>query len=263
LQSGDTLTVNQGGTSKSITINDEATETVNTGGRAVNTTVNDGGTLNVQGGAIDQTTINGGTVFLQHGTADHTTLNFSFAFPTSELDAHNGSVVKNIVITGGSLLSAQHGLLLDATSTVENITFREPNGKSTGGAGLGLENPQNVTGNIQGLGVGDFIQFGGLQSTSPTITVTGFEVTTKNDLIITYNDATHTGLHATYHLQAMQPHTTFQLTQGELPGGHHFSDLTVIAEKTVGQHKAALESDSVHVAGTLVTDHPLLTFDFL
>jgi autotransporter passenger strand-loop-strand repeat protein len=239
LQSGDTLTVNSGGTSKSITINDGATEFVNTGGKAVNTTVNDGGRLEVNGGAIDQTTLNGGGVILHHATADHATINFSLAFPFSQLEAHDHSVVKNIVITGGALFGTTRGALFDATSTVENVTFRDPSGK--GAAGLGLDNPQNVTGFIKGLGVGDFIQLGGQ---TMSIEVTGFELDTKkNDLIITYNDATHTGLHATYHVPAMQPHTTFALTQGTV-GTNHSSTLTVIAEKTVGQHDAAFESAS-------------------
>jgi autotransporter passenger strand-loop-strand repeat protein len=240
LQSGDTLTVNTGGTSKNITINDGANEFVRTGGKAVFTTVNDGGRLEVNGGTIDQTTINGGGVILTHSTADHTTINFSNLFPFSQLDAHDHSVVKNIVITGGTLLGTSRGVTIDATSTVENVTFRDPSGK--GHAGLGLDNPQNVTGFIKGLGVGDFIQFGALPSSN--IDVTAFELDTKkNDLIITYNDATHTGLHATYHVQAMQPHTTFQLTQGE-QGGVHFSTLTVIAEKTAGNHTVA-ESASI------------------
>src|SRR5262245_20103759 len=100
LQSGDTLTVNTGVTSKQITINDGATETVNTGGKAINTTVNDGGFL-FASGTIDQTTLNGGGVILTHATADHTTINFSNLFPFSQLDARDHSVVKNIVITGG------------------------------------------------------------------------------------------------------------------------------------------------------------------
>ena len=77
-------------------------------------------------------------------------------------------------------------------------------------------------------------------------------------MIITYNDATHTGLHATYHLQAMQPHTTFQLTQGTLPGGTHFSDLTVVAEKTVGNNKVASESaagDSIDLVSLVGVAH--------
>jgi autotransporter passenger strand-loop-strand repeat protein len=252
LGNGDTLTVNAGGTSKNITINDGATETVNTSGKALNTTVNDGGMLEVHGAInqttiIDQTTINGGGVILTHATADHTTLNFSLAFPFSQLDAHDHSVVKNIVITGGTLLGTTRGLTLDATSTVENITFRDPSGK--GHAGLAVDNPQNVTGFIKGLSIGDFLQFGLVQS----LEVTGFELDTKkNDLMITYNDATHTGLHATYHLQAMQPHTTFQLTQGTHPGGVHFSELTVIAEKTVG-HSASINdsTDLVSLVGVV------------
>ena len=233
LQSGDTLTVNQGGTSKNITINDGATEFVGTGGKAVNTTVNDGGRLEVSG-AIDQTTINGGGVILHHGTADHTTINFSNLFPFSQLEADDHSVVKNIVITGGTLLGTTRGALFDATSTVENVTFRDPSGK--GAAGIGLDNPQNVTGFIKGLGVGDFIQLGGV---TMSIKVTGFELDTKkNDLIITYNDATHTGLHVTYHVPAMQPHTTFKLEQVTATQ----ATLTVIAEKTVGNHKVASES---------------------
>jgi autotransporter passenger strand-loop-strand repeat protein len=235
LQSGDTLTVNTGGTSKQITINDGATETVNTGGKAINTTVNDGGFL-FASGTIDQTTLNGGGVILTHATADHTTINFSNLFPFSQLEAHDHSVVKNIVITGGTLLGTSRGVTIDATSTVENVTFRDPSGK--GHAGFALDNPQNVTGFIKGLGVGDFIQFGGLSSI--TIDVTAFVVDTKkNDLLITYNDATHTGLQATYHLQAMQPNTTFQLTHDPQ---HHSSLLTVIAQKTVGNHEAAFES---------------------
>src|SRR5262245_58619438 len=207
LQSGDTLTVNTGGTSKNVTINDGANEFVRTGGKAINTTVNDGGILDVNGGTIDQTTLNGGGVILTHATADHTTLNFSNQFPFSQLDTHDHSVVKNIVITGGSLFSTQHGVHLDATSTIENITFRDPTGKP-GSTALVLENPQNVSGFIKGLCVGDFIKFGGLNGNSPSINVTKFEVTKQNDLIITYNN----DLHATYHLQAMQPNTTFALT---------------------------------------------------
>jgi autotransporter passenger strand-loop-strand repeat protein len=232
LQSGDILTVKQGGTSKNVTINDGAEEDIATGGKAINTTVNDGGRLEASG-TIDQTTINGGGVILTHATADHTTINFSNLFPFSQLDARDHSVVKNIVITGGTLLGTTRGVTIDATSTVENVTFRDSSGK--GHAGLALDNPQNVTGFVKGLSVGDFIQFGAVPSSN--IDVTAFEVTKQNDLIITYNN----GLHATYHLRDMQPHTTFQLTQGE-EGGVHFSTLTVVAEKTVGNHKVAFES---------------------
>jgi autotransporter passenger strand-loop-strand repeat protein len=231
--------VNQGGTARDTTVNDGALLEV-VQGNADHTTVNEGGVEDVQFGTINNTTINGGSVQLHHATADHTTLNFSLNFPTSEVDAFDHSVVKNTVITGGTFLitgATQHGLLVDATSTAENVEFRapnDPNAKNPGGAGLGLENPQNLTGFIKGLNVGDFLQFGGLSVHSPSIDVTSFQVTKNNDLIITYNDATHTGLHATYHLQAMQAHTTFSLNEHEtFPGGTNtFSTLTVV--KTVG-----------------------------
>ena len=85
-------------------------------------------------------------------------------------------MVKNIVITGGTLLGTSRGVAIDATSTVEDVTFRDPSGK--GHAGLALDNPQNLTGFIKGLGVGDFFQFGLLQS----IRVTGFELDTKKTI---------------------------------------------------------------------------------
>ena len=77
-------------------------------------------------------------------------------------------------------------------------------------------------------------------------------VTKQNDLIITYNN----DLHATYHLQAMQPHTTFALTQGTV-GMAHFSTLTVIAEKTVGNHKVAesVTGDSTDLVSLVGVGH--------
>jgi autotransporter passenger strand-loop-strand repeat protein len=253
----DELNVNANGISRNITIQDAATEYVNTGGKAIDTTVNEGGLLRVEGGTIDTTTINGGIVRLSHGTADHTTLNFSLQAPFSRLEVHDGSVVKNTVITGGSVLGeTAHGLLVDATSTAENVEFRDPNdpyNKFSGGGLLALENPLGFKGDIKGLSVGDFIQFGGLGlgENSPSITVKDFEVTKKNDLIITYDDATQKGLQVTYHLQAMQPNTTFQLQQKELDAQHHFSMLTVIDEKTAAwvAAESALLLDTVSLVG--------------
>jgi autotransporter passenger strand-loop-strand repeat protein len=67
LKSGDTLTVNTGGTSTDVTVNDGATETVNNGGTSLRTTVNDGGQENVRSGTADRTTINGGDLAIFHG----------------------------------------------------------------------------------------------------------------------------------------------------------------------------------------------------
>jgi autotransporter passenger strand-loop-strand repeat protein len=226
LNSGDTLTVNAGGRSEDVTVNADATETVNNGS-SFRTTVNDGGKEFVNGGKIDFTTLNGGGVILDHATADHTRINFSVLSPFSQMDVSNHSVAKNTIIEGGGILTADHGLLVDATSTAENVTFEKPSGK---GATLALGNPQSFTGFIKGLSVGDVLQFGDASISS--ITVSSFQLTNnQHDLTITYNDASHTGLHATYHLTDLQPGTTFQLTQGMI-GGLHLSDLTVV--KTVG-----------------------------
>lgn len=222
LNSGDTLTVNNGGKSEDVTVNAEATEQVNTGGSSFRTTVNDGGREVVNHGTIDFTTINGGGVILNGSTADHTRINFSVSTPFSQMDVKDHSVATNTIIEGGGFLNAQHGLTVDATSTLVNVAFVGPSGK---GAGIGLDNPLSLQGTIKGFSVGDFLQFGGLGTSS--IDVTSFEVTKKNELIITYNN----DLQAIYHLQAMQPHTTFQLVQGTM-GQLHFSELIVV--KTVG-----------------------------
>lgn len=231
LNSGDTLTVNATGRSEDVTVNDGATEQVNAGGSSFRTTVNDGGMEFVNGGKLDSTktvidftTINGGGVILDHATADHTRINFLVSSPLSQMDVTNHSVAKNTIIEGGGFLGAQNGLLVDASSTAENVEFVKPGGK---GAGLALGDPLNsFKGFIKGLAVGDFIQFGAVGSSS--ITVTSFELTNnRHDLTITYGS----NQHATYHLIDLQPNTTFQLTQGTI-GQSHFSDLIVV--KTVG-----------------------------
>jgi hypothetical protein len=139
------------------------------------------------------------------------------------MDVKDHSVAKNTIIEGGGFLGAQSGLLVDASSTAENVEFVKPGGK---GAGLALGDPLNsFKGFIKGLAVGDFIQFGEVVS---SITVTSFELTNnRHDLTITYGN----NQHATYHLIDLQPNTTFQLTQGTI-GQLHFSDLIVV--KTVG-----------------------------
>jgi hypothetical protein len=111
-------------------------------------------------------------------------------------------------------------MIVDATSTVENVTFERPGGK---GAGLALADPLSVKGFIKGLAVNDFIQFGGTNS-GTSVDVKSFQLTNnQHDLTITYNN----NQHATFHLTAMQANTTFKLTEGAVE-----STLTVV--KIVG-----------------------------
>jgi autotransporter passenger strand-loop-strand repeat protein len=227
LNSGDSLTVNNGGKSEDVTVNDGAEEQINVGGSSFRTTVNDGGMEFVNGGkadptktVIDFTTINGGGVILEHATADHTRINFLASSPLSQMDVKDHSVAKNTIIEGGSLLTGQRGMIVDATSTVENVTFERPGGK---GAGLALADPLSVKGFIKGLAVNDFIQFGGTNS-GTSVDVKSFQLTNnQHDLTITYNN----NQHATFHLTAMQANTTFKLTEGAVE-----STLTVV--KIVG-----------------------------
>lgn len=230
LKSGDTLTVNSGGISTDVTVQDGATENVNAGGKSFRTTINEGGIEDVHHGTTDFTTINGGREILDHSTATNTRINFSFAHPDSEIDAFHGSLVTNTIIEGGSVPGHQIGLLVDATSTAENVTFVNPGGKFNLGAGLGLDNPLNFKGFIKGLSVGDFIAFGGLGAKdSLSIDVTGFNLTNnKHDLTITYNN----NHHVTYHLIDMQANTTFEIQHTKDSFGHEQSRLLVV--KTVG-----------------------------
>jgi hypothetical protein len=80
----------------------------------------------------------------------------------SNLFARDGSTVTNTIIEGGLPGTHQIGLLVDATSTAVGVTFVHHGDKFDHGAELGLDNPLSFKGTIKGLGVGDFIQFGGL-----------------------------------------------------------------------------------------------------
>jgi autotransporter passenger strand-loop-strand repeat protein len=230
LKSGDILTVNSGGKSTDVTIQDGATEDVNAGGTSFRTTINEGGIENVNHGTTDFTTINGGLETLDHSTATNTRLNFSLANPDSQIYALDGSVVKNTIIEGGSIPGHQIGLLVAETSTADNVTFINPGGKFNLGAGFGLDNPLNFKGFIKGLSVGDFIALGGLNSKdSLSIDVTGFKLTNnQHDVTITYNN----NQQVTYHLQDMQANTTFEIQHGKDSFGHDQSQLIVV--KTVG-----------------------------
>jgi hypothetical protein len=222
LHAGDTLRVEDHGTSHDITLLDGATEGVFKGGASVRTTVNEGGTEDVEGGTANFTTINGGQLgVFQHGTADHTRLNSI----GSDLQLHDGSIAKDTIIQNGIIFA-------DATSTVENVTFERATGKFAT-EGVEVENPQNLKGTLSGLAVGDFLRFGALKE-GPSIDVTSFEV--KNDaLTITYNN----GQHATYQLSNMQAGDTFKLTHEKGIGGGTYSVLTVIkapAHEDVAHH---------------------------
>jgi hypothetical protein len=104
-----------------------------------------------------------------------------------------------------------------------NVDFVKPSGK---GAGIGLANPLSLEGTVKGLSVGDFLQFGGVGSSS--IDVKGFELTNnRHDLTITYGN----NQHATYHLTDLQANTTFKLVQGSI-GQEHYSELLVVKNST-------------------------------
>jgi autotransporter passenger strand-loop-strand repeat protein len=228
LNSGDTLTVSARGTSSNITVNDGATETVNSGGRSHITTINDGGIETVNGGAdvtqtvAELTAINGGRLDLNHAEAINTKINFLLSSPFSQMDLLNHSLAINTTISGGGLLSAEHGLVVDATSQAQGITFINPGGH---GAGFALADPINgFKGVIAGMAVGDFIQLGGLSPTD-NITVNSFRLSADHTaLIVNFNNTQQ----VTYHLTGMAKNTTFQLTQHTAPDGSHFSDLTVV-----------------------------------
>ena len=205
LGDGDTLTVTSGGQSHDVTINDGGVETVNTGGSSLRTTINEGGMEFVNNGSIVDTTINGGGLRISHSMATNTTLN---AYGSQE-EGHDGSTFTNTIIENGSLL-------LDATSSAVNVTFR-PTHFPFHKAGLALGNPQNFSGVISGLAVGDILQFGDATG-NPPIHVTGFHVA-NNILTIDYNPK----LHASYHLANMQANTTFKLVDG-----HDTSTLEVV-----------------------------------
>jgi autotransporter passenger strand-loop-strand repeat protein len=232
LDAGDTLTVNSGGRSTDVTVSDGATEQVNAGGSSFRTTVNDGGLEDVNGGTldvkktvIDFTTINGGAVNLFHAEADHTRINFLVSSPFSQMNVRDHSVAKDTIIEGGGILTGERGIVVDATSIADNVTFEKPGGK---GAGVALDNPLSLQGVIKGLAVNDFLQFGGTAPGS-NVDVTSFDLTNnRHTLTITYGN----NQHATYNLTDLQTNTTFQLTHGTGPGGSHFSDLIVV--KTVG-----------------------------
>jgi hypothetical protein len=183
-------------------------------------------------------------------TADNTRINFLPSSPFSLVELRDGSVAKNTIIEGGGFVNAADGLVLDATNTAENVTFEK--GGRGGYAGIGLENPLSLTGTIRGLSVGDFIKFGGLQDSSPSIDVTSATVT-NDKLTITYNN----NQHATYDLSGMQPNTEFDLTQGTDQAGNHFSELTVVPKKNsvLLQYMAAFDSSPVHQGVTTpITD---------
>src|SRR5579871_1846925 len=228
LHAGDGLTVSNRGTSRDITVLDDAQETV-TGGKSILTTLVDGDET-VTHGTADLTTINGGVLRLfDHATADHTRLNGI----ASGLELTNGSVAKDTVIEIGQLIA-------DATSTVDNVTFvRSANKFAT--AAIGIANPQNLKGYIAGLAVGDVLQFGSDRPGS-SVDVTSFEVK-NHTLTITYNN----GQHATYQLKDMEPGTTFKLGSGMVPDGNFVSSLTVIktpAPAAGAEHHAPREFDS-------------------
>jgi autotransporter passenger strand-loop-strand repeat protein len=228
LHFGDTLTVNSGGRSHDITIDDGGKEIVNAGGSSLLTTINDGGEEEVTNGSIVDTTINGGQLSVFHTTATNTTLN---AFGSFE-SGRDGSTFTNTVIENG-------GLLLDPTSTAVNVTFR-PTAFPFVDARLGLGNPQHFSGVITGLAVKDSLQFG--DGINP-IDVTDFHLTNSNTkLTIDYNN----GLHMTYSLANMQPDTTFKLEHNEK------ADVSIL--KVVPATQSVAASDFVGIIDNAVND---------
>ena len=228
LHAGDGLTVSNRGTSRDITVLDDAQETV-TGGKSILTTLVDGDET-VTHGTADLTTINGGVLRLfDHATADHTRLNGI----ASGLELTNGSVAKDTVIEIGQLIA-------DATSTVDNVTFVRSANKFATGA-VGVANPQNLKGYIAGLAVGDHLQFGS-DRPGTSVDITSFEVK-NHTLTITYNS----GEHATYQLRDMEAGTTFKLATVTASDGNIISLLSVIktpAPAALAHHHTPSEFDS-------------------
>jgi hypothetical protein len=115
----------------------------------------------------------------------------------SEFDAFNGSDVQSTIIQNGSLL-------VDATSTVETVTFRTPDAEGT--AILGLENPTSLKTAITSMQIGDVIKLGGLGTEpSPGVVVTKVTKPRPTDpLTITYDYGQQVGLQVSYSLPGGQ-----------------------------------------------------------
>jgi hypothetical protein len=244
LNSGDTLTVNDKGTSTNVVVQGGATEIVNQGGKSSSTTINfdEGlklqGVLAVTGGTLDITTINGGKVVTFGSTVNAPSLgsNTKLFLPGSEFYAFDGSVIKDhTTIINGTLF-------LDATSTASVVTFATQSGLPQGPRGVVVENPSKFPGIAGELHVGDFIQFGGISESSPDIHVTSFDAKTNT---ITYDDGNQHDL--TAHLNLSVPSgDMLNLTSGT-SHGHSFSTLTV-----------ATATDAIQLTGVLATSADLL-----
>ena len=67
-----------------------------------------------------------GSYVLDYATANNTRINFLVSSPFSQMDLHNHSVAKNTIIEGGGFLTGAHGVTVDATSILDNVTFERP-----------------------------------------------------------------------------------------------------------------------------------------